>query len=243
MAVGLYRLAEFGPWVAMLVFAFEQGGATATGVVSLALLLPTALFAPLGGPLIDRWGASRVLFGAYVVQALAMAATGALMLADAPPLACYALGAVTATVLTVTHPAHALLSPAIARTTEQLVALNAITGWILSLGLVAAPALAGLILSVAQPGAVYAGGALCLVAAAALVLPLRDLVPAFAGQRDAAGARSEVWEAARSLVDGGPEGEVLLVLVGTFVTVGAFDVIAVVLAIDVLDLGAPARAT
>jgi hypothetical protein len=52
-AIGLYRLAEFGPWVAMLVFAYGHGGATSTGVVSLALLVPTALAAPIAGPLID----------------------------------------------------------------------------------------------------------------------------------------------------------------------------------------------
>ncbi len=69
LALGLYRLAEFGPWVAMLVFAYDQGGATATGLVSLGLLLPTALFAPFAGPLIDRFGASRVLVGAYTAQA------------------------------------------------------------------------------------------------------------------------------------------------------------------------------
>ena len=45
-ALALYRLAEFGPWIAMLVFAYSRGGATATGVVSLALLAPTALLAP-----------------------------------------------------------------------------------------------------------------------------------------------------------------------------------------------------
>jgi len=42
----------------MLVFAYAQGGATTTGLVSLALLVPTALFAPFAGPLIDRFGAS-----------------------------------------------------------------------------------------------------------------------------------------------------------------------------------------
>jgi MFS family permease len=133
-AIGLYRLAEFGPWVAMLVFAYGRGGATSSGVVSLALLVPTALAAPIAGPLIDRYGASRVLLGGYAAQALAMAATAVAMLAGAPALACYLFGAITATLLTVTHPAHAVMSPAIARTTEQLVALNAITGWILSVG-------------------------------------------------------------------------------------------------------------
>ena len=66
-ALALYRLAEFGPWVAMLVYAYSKAGATATGVVSLTLLIPTAVFAPFAGPLLDRFGASRVLLGAYAV--------------------------------------------------------------------------------------------------------------------------------------------------------------------------------
>lgn len=73
--LALYRLAEFGPWVAMLVFAYRHGGATAPGLVSLGLLVPTALFAPVAGPLIDRYGASRVLLGAHAAQAVAMSAT------------------------------------------------------------------------------------------------------------------------------------------------------------------------
>jgi MFS family permease len=239
-ALALYRLAEFGPWVAILVFAYAHGGATSAGVVSLALLVPTALAAPVAGPAIDRYGAGRVLVGGYAAQAVAMAATAASMLAGAPPLVCYLFGAATATLLTVTHPAHAVMSPAIARSTEQLIALNAITGWILSVGLVAAPALAGLILAVATPGAVYAGGALCLIGSAVIVLPLRELAPpparssADSPRPEAVG---ELKEATRAILRGGPATEVMLVLAATFVTVGAFDVLAVTLAIGVLGLG------
>jgi hypothetical protein len=133
-----------------------------------------------------------------------MGATGAAILAGPPPLVCYVLGAATATVLTVTHPAHAVMSPAIAHTTEPLVALNAITAWILSVGLVAAPAGAGLILAVASPGAVYAAGALCLVAAVALVFPLRGLMlPRAAGDGGRPGAAGEVREALAAILRGG----------------------------------------
>jgi MFS family permease len=239
-ALALYRLAEFGPWVAMLIFAYDHGGATSAGVVALALLVPTALAAPFAGPLIDRHGASRVLFGGYVAQALAMGATAASMLGGAPPAACYLLGAVTATFLTVTHPAHAVMSPALACTTQQLLALNAISGWILSVGLVAAPAAAGLILTLATPGAVYAAGALCVAAAAVLVLPLRALVLPVSRPADGASrgdALDELKEATRAIARGGPATEVMLVLAATFVTVGAFDVLAVTLAVGVLGLG------
>jgi MFS family permease len=239
LALALFRLAEFGPWVAMLVYAYAQGGATATGLVSLGLLVPTALSAPFGGPLIDRFGASRVLLAAYVTQALVMGATAAALLAGAPSLLVYALGALTAMALTVTHPAHAVVSPGIARTTEQLVALNAVTGWILSLGLVLAPALAGLILGLSSPGAVYAVGAVCLVAAALLVVPLRDLVPPLAvdDELPPEGTLRQLEESARALARPGPSREVVIVLVATFLMIGAFDVLAVALAVGTLGIG------
>lgn len=223
-ALALYRLAEFGPWVAMLVFAYSHGGATATGLVSLALLVPTALCAPFAGPAIDRFGASRMLVSGYAAQALALGATAASLLAGAPPLVSYVCGAVAAIVLTVTHPAHAVVSPGIARTAEQLVALNAITGWILSVGLVAAPAAAGVILGLSGPGTVYLAGAICVAASTALVFPLRRLVPPLARPEARVPAIRELAEGARSLRAGGPTSEVMLVVVATFVMVGAFDV-------------------
>jgi MFS family permease len=237
-ALALYRLAEFGPWVAMLVFAYSRGGATATGVVSLGLLAPTALFAPCAGPLIDRFGASRVLLGGYASQAVAMAATAASLLVGAPALLTYCLGALTAMVLTITHPSHAVVSPGIARSTEQLVALNAVTGWVLSVGLVAAPACAGLILGISTPGAVYAAGAVCVALACVLVVPSRDLVPPLARDEEAeAGALGQLVEGARALARSGGSREVVLVLVATFLMVGAFDVLAVVLAVGTLHIG------
>ena len=44
-ALALYRIAEFGPWVAMLVFAYENGGRPRPAW-SPSLLAPAALFAP-----------------------------------------------------------------------------------------------------------------------------------------------------------------------------------------------------
>ena len=149
----------------------------------------------------------------------------------------YALGAVTAMALTVTHPAHAVVSPGIARTTEQLVALNAVTGWILSLGLVAAPALAGLLLGLASPGAVYAAGAACLTVAALLVdrsatscLRSRGRMapPAYCGS----------WRRGRACsARSGASREVVMIFTATFLMVGAFDVLAVALAVGTLDIG------
>ena len=240
-ALALYRIAEFGPWVAILVFAYEQGGATTTGVVSLALLTPTALCAPLAGPLIDRYGASSVLVVGYAMQAAGHGARRRRRCSpERQPVVSYALAAITATVLTVTHPAHAVVSPGIARTTEQLVALNAITGWILSVGLVVAPG-AGR----PDPRGGGSGSGVRRRSRSASRRP-PSCVPAPRPRAAAlprgrpgraAAALAEVRAALHALRTGGATVEVLLVLTATFVTVGAFDVLAVALAVGVLDLG------
>ena len=118
-----------------------------------------------------------MLLGAYAVQALVMAATSVALLAGSPPALVYVLAALTAMALTVAHPAYAVVSPGLAHTTEQLVALNAVTGWVLSIGLVLGPALAGAILAFSTPGVVYLAGALALTISTLLMLPLHGLVP------------------------------------------------------------------
>jgi hypothetical protein len=156
----------------------------------------------------------------------------------------YVLGAVTAMLLVITHSAHAVVSPGLARTAEQLVALNAVTLWIFSLGIVAAPAAAGLILEVGTPGAVYAAGAGCLVGSALLLAPLRDLVPPLARSADATahGAVRQIAEGAHLLARASAPREVIIVFATTYFVVGAIDVLAVILAIETFELGSSGAA-
>ena len=224
----------------MLVYAFNQGGATAAGLVALAQLIPAALFAPYGGVLADRRSPAAVLAAGYLLQAASMAAVAISMLGGGAPLVSYGLGALASTTVTLTRPAQAALIPELARRPEELTAFNVIAGWIESVCLLVAPALTGVVLGLSTPGAVFAIGAAVSLAGGSAVIGLVNRTT-----RPPRGRGSAMRDTVAELVAGlravreARAVRVLMLLLGAqYVVVGAFDVLAVVLAIDVLGLGA-----
>lgn len=233
LAFAGFNAGEWGAWIAMLVYAYEQGGATTAGLVAAAQLVPAGLAAPFAAVLADRYAPARVLTLGYVAQALAMGATAAALLAHGPPLLAYALAAVGATCVTVTRPTQSALVPALARTPDELTATNVVSGWIEAVSVLVAPAGAGVLLAVASPGWVFAALAVVTLAAALLVAPLRGPPPA-------AEPRPPLEEALAGfrLLAKEPAARTLVALLGgQFIAIGALDVLYVVLAISVLDLG------
>lgn len=231
--------AEYSVWIAMLVYAFGQGGATTAGLVALVQLVPAALFAPYGGVLADRRSPARVLVAAYLVQGAAMGATALALVGGGPPVLAYLFATVASTAVTVTRPAQAVLVPELAREPDELTAFNVVSGWIESACIFIAPAITGLVLAVSTVGAVFA---LCTVAALASAAALTGLARGAAHKSAPAesavhGALAELAEGVRAVGRSSAARLLVLLLGAESVVIGAFDVLAVVLAIDVLDLG------
>jgi hypothetical protein len=239
-----FNVAEWATWVSILAFAYEVGGAAATGLVALVQLVPAALVAPLAAVGGDRFRRERVLLGGYLVQAAAMAATAAALLADAPVPLVYGLAAVAATSITVTRPAQNALLPILARTPDELTAANVASSWTESISVLGGPALAALLLAVSGPGAVFAVMAGALACAGLLVRRVDTGAgpgPATASAEPAGRLTGVVRTAlggfgalARERL---PRLSVALLTV-QYLMVGVLDVLLVVLAFEVLDLGA-----
>jgi MFS family permease len=168
-----FNVAEWATWVSVLAFAYGVGGAAATGLVAVVQLVPAALVAPLAAIAGDRYRRERVLLAGYVAQALSMAATAAALIAEAPVALVYGLAALAATSITITRPAQSALLPSLARTTDELTAANVASGWTESVGVLAGPAVAALLLGLSGPGAVFAAMAGLLGCSGLLVVRVR----------------------------------------------------------------------
>ena len=94
LAYAVFSATQYAVWIAMLVYAYDRGGAATTGAVAVAQLVPAALLAPVAATVADRRSPVGVLVGGYIVQVVGMlAAAGAIALDS--PMAAYA-GAVLA---------------------------------------------------------------------------------------------------------------------------------------------------
>ena len=151
----MFTLTEYAVWIAMLVFAYDRGGTAVAGLVAVAQLVPAAVVAPVVASVADRRSPVVLLAGGYLAQAAAMAGTAAAVSAGAP-LAAYAGAVVAATAVTTTRPAQSALIPSVAATPDQLTAANVVAGWMEAAGVAAAGLLAGVLISLAGVGSVFA---------------------------------------------------------------------------------------
>ncbi len=239
----LFNAAEFGTWVAILLYAYERSGPVSVGVVALIQLVPAALLAPAAASLGDRFPRERVLAAGYVTQAAAMLATASAMILAASPVVIYAIAAVAASSLVVTRPTQSALLPSLAVSPEELTAANAANGIAEGAGVLAGPLIAAVLLVSGTPATVFLAAVGALLVASLLTVRLPavswsselDAVPAAgsdAGDVSAlAGLRVIAGDRDARLVVG--------LLTVRMLLIGAADVLFVLLALDLLEMGEP----
>jgi len=243
LAFAGFNVAEWGTWIAILVFAYEAGGAAAAGAIGVIQLIPAAIFAPFASVLGDRYRRERVLLAGYLAQSLAMGATAAALLTGARLPVIYVLAALAATSLTLTRPVQGALLPALSRTPDELTAANAAAGWIESVSMFGGPAVAGVLLGLWGPGAVFAvmSGVLGLSAILAARIEARSAPPGPRSPSAQDGALpGMVGELAGGFRALGAERRPRLVVSfmgAQSVLEGALDILLIVLAFRLLDIG------
>jgi predicted MFS family arabinose efflux permease len=238
-----FNMAEWATWVSILAYAYQVGGAAATGLVAVVQLVPAALVAPLASIAGDRYRRERVLLGGYLAQAASMAATAAALLAEAPVPLVYGLAALAATSITVTRPAQGAMLPTLARTPDELTAANVASSWTESISVLAGPAVAALLLEASGPGAVFAVMAGLLAGSGLLVSwvqtgpgPVEATADGERPGRLAGLLRTALGGFTTLARERLPRLAVGL-LTAQFLMVGALDVLLVVLAFEILGLG------
>jgi Cyclic nucleotide-binding domain/Major Facilitator Superfamily len=230
-------LAEYGQWIALLVYAYERGGASAAGLVAVLQLVTSGMLAPLISAHGVRFGAARLLVASYLASTLLLACSAATILLGAPTIAVYASAIAFSVALGVSRPLHNVLMPLVVRQPDELTSANVATSWCDGLGTLAGPAIAGLLIGVDGPGLACAGlAAICLAAPLlARVQPLRAAAELEGSEE--AGGWADLRLAARVIASRPNTRALLAYPVGAAAIEGAVDLLVVLLAVKILMIG------
>ena len=237
-----WAAASVGSWaffVAFSVYAYGVGGASAVGLAAAVRMVPAALAAPAMSLLGDRYSRRDVLVALSLVRALVLAVAAAVVALDGPAALVFALAAVFTAVGTGHKPAQAALLPGLADETGQLAASNALWSAIDSVGFLVGAAGGGLL--VATGGVEFALAATCaayLLAVLALAGIPADVRPSGATAPPVGRRAAEIAEGFRT-VCATPGLRLVVGVLGVSTLIeGAVDVLVVVVALELLDLGA-----
>lgn len=233
-AAGSYA-GQYAFSIALAVYAYRHGGATSVGVIALIRTIPTAVLAPFVSSVGDRFPQERVMLAADLARATITAVIAALVLGHGPAAVVFVLAAFGPICGTAFGPAEAALLPVLARSPEELTAVNVSTSTIDSVSVFAGPALAGAVIVGWGVGAallVTVGTYLWSALLVARVRPDRPVVGEHE-ERESGGLL-----AGFRAVTGVPS---LRLLVGLFaaqtIVAGAMGVLVVVAALRLFDLG------
>lgn len=228
--------AEWAWLVALFVFAFEAGGLAAVGLVGLARTLPAAVLAPVISSLTDRLPRHRVLLGVHGGRAFLIGLAAFSVAAGWSPLVVYLIAPLDALLAVLHRPTHMALMPSLARSPEELVAANVASSTLEAIGILAGPAIGGLLLATDQAALTFAVPAAAFGVATGIVVGIRP-GPQLRRVAERAGTLSVLLAGVRALA-AYPHAALLLSLFGAQTLVrGLLSVLLVVASVDLLGLG------
>jgi MFS family permease len=229
-------IAHWAYGIALAVFAYREGGAAAVGLVGLVRFLPSAVASPFAAMLGDRYRRERVIVTAELTRATLLTLTFVVVATDGPVALVFVLAGLVAVAYSAVRPAQAALLPSLARNPRELTAANVTSTTIESLGIFGGPAIGGVLLAATSPDVVFAAAAASFLLAAFLVSRVRVDMPSERAERR--GGAVQEFAAGFVTLAREPGLRVLVVLLASQTLVaGALNVLIVVSALQLLDLG------
>jgi MFS family permease len=146
-------MGNFAYGVAIAVYAYQHGGATAVGVVTAIRQVIAAIVAPFAASLADRFPRERVMLASDLGRLVTVGATAALVIAHSPALVVYVVATATTILGTIFRPAEAALLPLLARSPKELTAANVSSSTFDSLGVFVGPSIAAFLLALSGTAA------------------------------------------------------------------------------------------
>ncbi|HVQ88507.1 MAG TPA: MFS transporter, partial [Actinomycetes bacterium] len=231
-----FGISEWATWIAILVWAFDNGGASEAGLVSVVQMVPATLVAPFAASLVERMRRDHALALGYVIQGGTRLAVGIALVSDAPTWVVFFTAALATTSIVMTRPVHHAIIPEIAETPAEITVGHSASSTIEGLSMFVGPILTGLMLEVYGPGSVFFLTSAAAIGSAVITqsLPLRrSFERETSGESIVKATASGIHELRHNA------GALLLTLVvgAQWVVIGALDVLTVVFGIDVLDMG------
>jgi predicted MFS family arabinose efflux permease len=232
-------VGHWGFLIAVSVYAYQQGGEKAVGLIFLLRLVPAAIVSPFAGLLADRYPRERVLLATELVRIVLVGAVAVAVYADAHAWVVYGLAIAATIAVTPFRSAQAALTPTLARSPDELTAANATASGVESLAVFVGPALAGLILALASTGAAFVATVVLLAVSALLILLIRvERKERPAAEIEPSTLVSEALAGFRTIAHHSSLRLMMVLLTAQTVVAGFVQVYIVVVAIDLLDLGA-----
>src|SRR5262245_16783788 len=230
-----------GRWaytVTLAVFAYRSGGAGGVALAGIVRLGPAAVVAPLSGALAARFSIHRLLLAGGAARTAALAAAAALVLVGRPAWQVYLCVGVEAACSAALRPLQNSLLPGLARTPEELTSTTLALSVIESTGVLLGPLLAAFLLHDTSIGAVFAAAAGSYLASLVLLAPIRvEPREGVAVVVRTDGRTESVLDGFRAVVSSRETVTVLLLYGAQNLVAGALNVLIVVTALRLLDLG------
>lgn len=236
VAYTLYDLVEFAVWVAIILYAYAEGGTSLAGLVAVVQVLPAAFIGPLLAGIGDRMPRGTALALAHGGVAVTASVTTVALLVSAPVAVVVACAATITIALAVVRPIHYASQPGLARSPEQLVSANALSAVAEGAAMFTGPVIAGFGVSVAGPALVLGGSAVAAVMATLLCLRL-PLGPAVSSAAHGDSGWRAAFQGLASLSRDWAALVLLLVMTTRFFIGGAVDILGVTFNTEVLKAG------